>query len=169
MRNLLLVWFISLFFAGTAYAEHLTIGDTEIPYSVPQGYILAGESLRQLGTKVFPENLHLLALYIEEEDYKEFLDGKRTDFNNYFLLCTVNDIKYQKLSIREFASLKKMFTKNQMKTSLEDLNGNYIPIQPTNEGIIIKNTHFKNLENFDNTDTSISLISISEKLTPFSE
>lgn len=56
-----------------------------------------------------------------------------------------------------------------MKTSLEDLNGNYIPIQTTNEGIIIKNTHFKNLENFDNTDTSISLISISEKVTPLSE
>lgn len=169
MRNLLLVWFISVFFAGTAYAEHLTIGDTEIPYSVPQGYILAGDeepylTMRRFAVKASPKNVRLLALYIAEESQRKLLKDGAPRLDNYFTLSTISQVQNKTLSLKEFTSLKEGLeqAQEQMKTTLRKQADALI--ERASEGTM-KLSDVNALGSFDETDTSISFMMVSEQLT----
>lgn len=109
--------------AATARAETLRIGETDIPYTVPQGYVAGtGETyrgLQEIAAKVQPAGIRILALYADSDSHQKFL-AKGGTLDNFFTLSTNQALEQRTLSRADFAQLRAAITSvvNQKNTEV---------------------------------------------------
>ena len=89
MRKILFTLAACLLLATAAQAETLTIGDENIAYNVPGGYMAGNEepyiSVRRFLTEVSPKNVQILALYVNKESHKKYMDPVNQRIEDNFI------------------------------------------------------------------------------------
>lgn len=168
MRKILFTLVACLLLATAARAETLTIGDKNIAYNVPGGY-MAGDkepyiSVRKFLTEVSPKNVQILALYVNEESHKKFLDPVNQRLENYFLLSTLRPLVDKELSVKDFAELKKGFIKvqEQLKTTLRQKANRML--NDASDGSLSIGA-IDSLGVFDVSDTSFSFMAVVDQVS----
>lgn len=163
MRKMLFTFVACLLFASVARAETLVIGDESIAYNVPDGY-MAGDrepyiSMRDFLTEISPKSMQILALYVNEESHKRFLDPVNQRLEDYFLISTLRPLADRELSVKDFAELKNGLVKAQekLKTTLKQ-KANML-LSNAGDGSLSIDA-IDGLGVFDVSDTSLSFMAV---------
>ena len=153
---------------GTAHAEQLNIGDKDINYSLPQGYILAGDqepypTLKKFLAKASPKGLQLLALCVSQEGHENLMKGEGAGLKDYFVISTSRQLQNKTLGIKDFAELKKGLRKvqDQMQTSVRHRANALIDKA---SGGSMEVGDIKALGAFDDSDTSVSFMMLTDQV-----
>ncbi|WP_337432145.1 hypothetical protein [Bilophila sp.] len=168
MRKILFTLAACLLLATAAQAETLTIGDENIAYNVPGGYMAGNEepyiSVRSFLTEVSPKNVQILALYVNKESHKKFLDPVNQRLEDYFLLSTLRPLVDKELSVKDFAELKKGFIKaqEQLKTALRQKANDML--NNASDGTLGIGA-VDSLGVFDASDTSFSFMAVVDQVS----
>lgn len=169
MRIFFYGFLISFLLVGTAYAEELNIGGEVIEYSLPQGYVLAGDqkpysTIRKFLAKASPRDLQLLALCVSKEGHENLMKGGDQGLKDYFIISTSRQLRDKTLSLKEFAELKKGLRKvqEQMQASVKRRANDLIGKA---SGGSMEVGDIATLGAFDDTDTAVSFMMLTDQVT----
>ncbi len=168
MKKILFTLVACLLLSVAAHAETLTIGGESISYRVPQGY-MAGDKEPYLGMRKFlagisPKNMQILALYVDEESHKKFMDPQGQRLENYFILSTLRPFADKSLSVKDFVEVKKGVTKaqEQLKTTLKQKINRLLGKAGDGSMSI---GDIDTLGVFDSSDTSLSFMAVMDQVS----
>ena len=121
-------------------------------------------SVRSFLTEVSPKNVQILALYVNKESHKKFLDPVNQRLENYFLLSTIRPLVDKELSVKDFAELKKGFIKaqEQLKTALRQKANDML--NNASDGALGIGA-VDSLGVFDASDTSFSFMAVVDQVS----
>lgn len=168
MKKILFACAVCLLLAGTAHAASLSIGGESISYTVPQGYMLGDKepylSVRRFLTGISPKNMQILALYVDEESHKKFVDPNGQRLEKYFIISTLRPLADKNLSVKDFAEVKKGITKaqEQLKTTLKKKINKVLGKAGDGSMSI---GEIDTLGVFDTSDTSLSFMAVMDQVS----
>lgn len=168
MKKILFACAVCLLLAGTAHAASLSIGGESISYTVPQGYLPGDKepylSVRKFLAEISPKTMRVLALYVDEESHKKFVDPNGQRLEKYFIISTLRPLADKNLSIKDFAEVKKGITKaqEQLKTTLKKKINSVLG--KTGDGSMSIGD-IDTLGVFDSSDTSLSFMAVMDQVS----
>lgn len=116
-------------------------------------------SMRDFLTEISPKSMQILALYVNEESHKRFLDPVNQRLEDYFLISTLRPLADRELSVKDFAELKNGLVKAQekLKTTLKQ-KANML-LSNAGDGSLSIDA-IDGLGVFDVSDTSLSFMAV---------
>jgi uncharacterized RDD family membrane protein YckC/tetratricopeptide (TPR) repeat protein len=105
--------------------EKIRVGDTFIDLPIPSGFVKVDDKMGVLlesAKKLCPETNTLLAYYISEADYANFLVDQSFLIDKYILIESFNEIKYTSVSNKDYKQFLKSFKNKYIAEFKETLN-----------------------------------------------
>jgi len=103
--------------------------------------------------------MQILALYVDEESHKKFMDPQGQRLENFFILSTLRSFADKSLSVKDFVEVKKSVTKaqEQLKTTLKQKINRLLGKAGDGSMSI---GDIDTLGVFDSSDTSLSFMTV---------
>lgn len=114
---MLLMTLMLLAFSGFAYAESFNLGDKNIEYNIPDGYVKAeGDAYAvflNIMQHAMPDGINIQEIYLTQAD-DEALRRANGDFvlNNYLVITTLDQLANHALSAKDFNEFKHELKEN---------------------------------------------------------
>lgn len=98
--------------------DKIKVGDAHIELPIPSGFVKVDDSIEilfEFVKKMCPKINTLLACYISEEDYANFLATQNCTFDKFLLVEASNDLKDKQINSKDYRKLINSFKKEYIE------------------------------------------------------
>lgn len=116
-KLMLMIIAVVMLFAGSAYAENLSLGGKNVNYDIPAGYVKAEDPMYDviLGImqKAMPQGLRIKAMYVQTANDVDFRTSNgESGLDNYLIITVLDQLANTTVSDKDFKDFKRELKEN---------------------------------------------------------